>query len=213
MGYCTCGTQLVEGALFCHKCGRPTRELSVADEPQAEEQPVAVAVPAATAPIAAAPHVINFHNRLAVRTAMLMAMAVSMMLFMPFGGVVRMLASVFVLPAAGFGAVYLYHRKTGESLTAGSGARIGWLTGLFVFLITLVMLVFMVLALMSDEVRESVRQQVNAAGGDLNFEEFIAGIQSPRLFGALVVLFLFLTALPMVGGAVGATILKKDNPT
>lgn len=207
MGYCTCGTQLVDGALFCHKCGRPTRELSVAGEPQPVEQ-VAVAAPAVKA---AGRQEINFHNRLAVRTAMLMAMAVSMMLFMPFGGVVRMLASVLALPAAGFGAVYLYHRKTGESLTARSGARMGWLTGLFVFLITLVMLVFMVLALMNDEVRESVRQQVNAAGGELNFEEFIEGIQSPRLFGALVVLFLFLTALPMAGGAVGATVLRKDD--
>jgi len=211
MGYCTCGTQLVDGALFCHKCGRPTREIAAEDDAPQATPAVEAPAPVVPAPVAEVRHEINFHNRLAVRTAMLMAMAVSMMLFMPFGGVLRMLASVFVLPAAGFGAVYLYCKKTGASLTIGSGARMGWLTGLFVFLITLVMLVLMVVALMSDEVRESVRQQVNAAGGDLNFDEFIEGIQSPRLFGALVVLFLFLTALPVVGGVVGATVLKKDN--
>ena len=211
MGYCTCGTQLVDGALFCHKCGRPTRELTPEEDPPVAAPTLEVSTPSIATPVVEARHEINFRNRVAIRTALLMAMVVSMMLFMPFGGVLRMLASVFVLPAAGFGAVYLYQKKTGESLTIGNGARMGWLTGLFVFLITLVMLVLMVVALMSDEVRESVRQQVNAAGGDLNFEEFIEGIQSPRLFGGLVVLFLFLTALPLVGGAVGATILKKDK--
>lgn len=206
--YCSCGARLVEDALFCHKCGCPARDilnsLSPSSEPDAPP-PLLVAPPAP-----ASPRGINFHNRLAVRTAMLMAMLVAMMLFLPFGGMFRMFATVLVLPAAGFAAVYLYHRRTGESLTLAAGARMGWLTGLFVFLITLVMLVFMVLALMNEEIREQVRQQVSAAGAELDFDEFVANIHSPSLFGALLVLFFFLTALPTLGGVVGATILKKD---
>ena len=37
------------------------------------------------------------------------------------------------MPAAGFLAVYLYHRRTGQPLTTGAGARMGWITGAFLF--------------------------------------------------------------------------------
>ncbi|MCC6589442.1 MAG: zinc ribbon domain-containing protein [Bryobacterales bacterium] len=209
-GFCTCGTRLVEDALFCHRCGRPTRDLSARDEPAVETAPVEAAPAGPKPPPLPAVHEINFHNRMAVKTAMLMAMMVSMMLFMPFGGIVRTLASFLVLPAAGFGAVYLYHRRTGAFLSVGSGARMGWLTGLFIFLIALVMLSLMIIALTNDEIRESVRQQVYAAGAEINFDEFVANLQSPQLFGALFVLFLFFTALPMIGGALGAKVLERE---
>jgi hypothetical protein len=33
--------------------------------------------------------------------------------------------------AAGFLAVYLYSRRTGQTLSIRSGARMGWITGIF----------------------------------------------------------------------------------
>ena len=51
--YCSCGTRLVEDALFCHKCGKPTREIVPEEEPESEprveaaEEEVGAPAPAA----------------------------------------------------------------------------------------------------------------------------------------------------------------------
>ena len=46
------------------------------------------------------------------------------------------LAGVF----AGFLAVFLYRRRTGQRLSVASGARLGWICGIFGFVIVAVML-------------------------------------------------------------------------
>ena len=42
--FCTCGAQLPPDALFCHKCGKPQREI-LAPEPPSEEQAAAPPLP------------------------------------------------------------------------------------------------------------------------------------------------------------------------
>ena len=74
---------------------------------------------------------------------------------------IAVLMAVFPLPypfprlmfgflAAGFLAVFLYVRRTGQRLSLRSGARMGWITGIFSFTIFTVQLTAGVLA-MSDE--------------------------------------------------------------
>src|SRR2546430_653478 len=113
--FCTCGAQLVPDSLFCHKCGKPQREIA-AVEP---ELPVAVEpAPAAVAPLppAAAPK-IDFHNRIALKVALLMALLATMLSFLPY---LNMLA-------AGFFAVLMYRRRTGQFLNLESGVKLGWI--------------------------------------------------------------------------------------
>src|SRR6266496_4082891 len=102
-GTCTCGAPLPPDALFCHKCGKPQREIVVPE--------LDVAEPAAPPPMPArqmAP--VNFHNPAAMRIALLVAVSAT--------------ALGFVLPflnwlAAGFFAVFFYCRKTGYELNVG----------------------------------------------------------------------------------------------
>src|SRR5579862_9430291 len=62
---CTCGAVLVEGALFCHKCGKPQREIVEVETPAPPPGIVPPPVPTPTGPP------IGFHNGAAVRIGML----------------------------------------------------------------------------------------------------------------------------------------------
>ena len=67
---CTCGTYLVEDAMFCHKCGRPTREIPNLGGAAVVE----AAIPARATippPLPEGPPEIGFNNHVAVRTALL----------------------------------------------------------------------------------------------------------------------------------------------
>jgi len=69
--FCTCGAQLPPDALFCHKCGKPQRELVVPETHIPEHAEFALPLaPSAVNPEAAP---MNFHNRVAVRIALLVA--------------------------------------------------------------------------------------------------------------------------------------------
>lgn len=129
--YCTCGTRLVEDARFCHRCGRPTQELSAAPEtdftpPPLPETAVAASVPAVTPP---AQLPVSFSNPIALRVSMMMAMATLPAALLP--GVNGLIVVWWV--AAGGCAVLLYRRLTGASLSVGAGARLGSITGVLAF--------------------------------------------------------------------------------
>src|ERR1041384_379760 len=116
--FCSCGTQLVPDAVFCHKCGKPQKEIVVPEiqipEP-VQPNPQQTAAPPEPQPL-------NFHNRVAVRIATLVAVSATIL-------------SIGIQPfiswlAAGFVAVLFYKRKTGSLLNVGAGIRMGWITGL-----------------------------------------------------------------------------------
>src|SRR3974377_2027893 len=141
--YCTCGAQLPPDALFCHKCGKPQRELPsprAADVTEPETAPPARPLVREALPV-------NFRNRTAVQIALLVAVSSTVAFFiMPF------LNWVF----GGFFAVFFYRRRTGLLLNTGAGMRLGWITGVLAFALYIVPFALQ-LPRMSSLVQERLR--------------------------------------------------------
>jgi hypothetical protein len=212
--YCTCGAQLPPDARFCHKCGKPQYDYPGLYEETVE--PVGPLETAAPAPAAAVQPAIeiSFHNRLAVRIGFLAAL----MAVLPF----MLLLPVPFLPSlvaflTGFLAVFIYSRLTGQALSIRSGARMGWITGVFSFTFATAFFTITMVAISSqgkiaDFFREHQDQlhlrgdQLSAMTKLLDDPAGLAGL----IVVTLLMLFILLTALPMLGGALGAKVLEKE---
>lgn len=190
--FCTCGAQLPPDALFCHKCGKPQREI-VTPEIQA---PV---VPPPAAPRPEAPP-LSFHNRVAVRIALLVALSATALFFLPY-------VNWF---AAGFFAVLLYRRRTGFLLNMESGVRLGWITGLLMFAMLVVLFVVSMFAIRALGGVAVVQAQFKTAFDPKVLEALKALENAPEMAGQLVVMFFFVTCLSMAGGALGARIVGRS---
>ena len=203
--FCTCGAQLPEDAVFCHKCGKPQREIA-AVEPEPPPQPVwqAPALDAAgVLPPQVPPHeppAVNFRNPVAWRVAVLVSLAASAFFFLPY---VNWLA-------AGYFAVFLYRRKTGTAVNVIAGVRIGWMTGLLMFAILAVFFAGFILMYNADGMREMFQAQF---GRDPRMQQMLTMIQSvPDVLGTLLTIFLCTTFLSMAGGALGAKLVGSASP-
>jgi hypothetical protein len=207
--FCTCGVQLPPDARFCHKCGKPQYDYPGLVEETAAPPPLP-SVPAAVLP----PPEISFHNRLAVRIGFFVAL----ILFIPF----MFLFPIPFVPSliaflAGFFAVYSYCRRTGHSLSIRSGARMGWITGIFTFSIVAV---FIALSMAAASTQGPIVDRVREYQGPFHLKSdqidvVVKVLQDPASFAAaiasaLLMLFVILTALPMLGGALGAKVLAKE---
>jgi hypothetical protein len=198
--YCTCGAQLPPDAVFCHKCGKPQRDIvPVEPEPLVQQQaPVDLGI------IAPQPEPIpmNFRNPIAVRIAALVAVGATALFFIPY---INWLA-------AGYFAVFLYKRKTGARLNLGAGVKIGWMTGLLTFAILAVFFSAFVVLLNSDGMREIFQAQIRNSP-DPRIQQVLSMVQSvPEVLGMLANFFIFTTCLSMAGGALGAKLLGPTNP-
>jgi hypothetical protein len=189
--FCTCGAQLPPDALFCHKCGKPQRELV---------EPEIVASPPPPNPVEAPPAArlqpppLNFHNPVAIRISLSVAIVATMLFFLPY----------LNWMGAGFFAVFLYRRRTGALLNMESGVRMGWMTGILMFgmmalLLTISMLIFQAaggIAVVQSELKNAM---------DPRMVEALKLLQSgPAVARLLIQLFVFQTLLSMAGGALGA---------
>ena len=144
--YCSCGTQLVEGARFCHRCGATQGELFAPEEPMEEAAP-AVRPPEPPALPQVVLSEISFHNKAAVAVAMLVALLYWLVTFLPLPPLIQVPLLFIDLLAGGFFAVWFYARRTGQTLTIRNGAHLGWLTGIFCFAIGAVVAAINMLAL------------------------------------------------------------------
>jgi hypothetical protein len=201
--FCTCGAQLPEDARFCHKCGKPQREEPVLVEETPAAEPVAPPALPPAAPEAAA---ISLRNGTAVRAALPAgALAFALLAVMgPFG----LLAFV----GAGMLAVYLYRRWTGERLSVMNGARLGWIAGIFIFVISTLLVTLSIVALSEPEVLQQAREQMarRSSLSEADINQMLDQLRTaPGIVATLAVLFLSSTLLPAFGGAIGAKLLDR----
>jgi hypothetical protein len=203
--YCTCGAQLPPDALFCHKCGKPQREILT---PQIEANTYPTAAAEIPPPPRQQPLPLNFHNPIAVRIALVAAVSATMVgILLPF---VSWLA-------AGFFAVYLYCRKTGFRLDVAAGVKIGWITGLILYGFSAVVFTVEQLpdALSGHLGKTMLDQMKNSAFQDpAMVQQMTKLVQSEPGMVILVllgVLFVFVTCLSMAGGALGAKLVGSPK--
>jgi hypothetical protein len=201
-------------ARFCHKCGKPQVELL---ETELETEPVLPPAPVMAAPAAAAvPAEINFHNPIAVRTAMVTGMLATLLSSLPLPP--PLLWPILALMIAGALAVFLYMKRTGTRLSVRAGARMGWLTGIFAFAMIAVLFTMLMVFIANNGgfsafYRESMKGMVT---NSVELERALRDLESPGtlagvLMATLAALFFLFTTFPMLGGALGAKLLARDD--
>jgi hypothetical protein len=196
--FCSCGAQLPPDSLFCNKCGKPQREV-VAPEPEAESE--AAVIPPPVAPVAAAPPPLNFHNLVAIKIAFMMAVLATLLSFLPY---VNWLA-------AGFFAALMYRRRTGYLMNLESGLRLGWMTGMLMFVIIMVIFTASMALISAAGGLSALPAEVKAAV-DPRVQEMFKTLQSfPAVAQFLVMLFVFITLFSMAGGALGAKLSSRSR--
>jgi hypothetical protein len=201
---------LPEDARFCHKCGKPQRE-----EPEMEAlQRQLVTEPAADTPpqpaVANSVATIGFRNPIAVRAALVASALATLAGLLPLPGLFHSLWQLLTITAAGFAAVYLYQRRTGAYLSIRGGLQIGWMTGLFCFVVTIVMLTLLLAVVAS--LGESGLKQLTAESGRPEIAEAFSGMLTnpAMLIFALAGAFFLMTILASAGGALGSKVLDKE---
>lgn len=206
--FCTCGAELPPDSRFCHKCGKPQRE----ELPEPVEAALPVAAPPPAVPVAGR---IDFHNPVAIRVAFLAASLVWLLDLVPF----LSYGVLLWLLGGGFLSVFLYRRRTGQKLNVRSGVRMGWLTGIFAFVIGTV---FYTLAIISISMRAGglpafYRQSLSNFGMPSDsVQQALELLQTPGgiatfIVSMLVLLFVVFTLFPVLGGALGARMLSKER--
>ena len=211
--FCSCGAKLPPDARFCHKCAKPVYDEPL-EEAAPEEHVVTIAPPVLTPPLKPE---INFHNSAAVRVCFLAAGISSLLITLPLPAFLAMGWLLLWLLASGFLAVWLYRRRTGEEITVRGGMRMGWITGVFCFVIATLFFTISVLTISNKGGLASFyREQFSARGPlDANVEQFLQILQDPSGLATVILLslffvFIFFTLLPTIGGALGAKVLEKD---
>ena len=179
------------------------------EEPEPEPPPPVILEPQ---PALLAPD-IGFHNRQAVRIGFVAAVGAVMISLFPIPWPLVRLPLAFV--AAGFLAVYLYSRRTGQKLSIRSGARMGWITGIFSFLLVSVLFTITVIAVSQQgDFMDQLRAQLPPNDARLDMIQQV--LNNPMMIAVGVVIYLMLffvvfTALPIIGGALGAKVLAKES--
>src|ERR1017187_7668104 len=180
--FCSCGAELPPDALFCHKGGKPQRELPEV----AAEAPAIIVLPAPEPQPAPMP--LDFRNPLALKIALLVAMGATALFFLPY---VNWLA-------AGYFAVFLYRRRTGYAINVGAGVRLGWITGLFTFPLAAVFYAAVFYVIKGASALPQFRAEPH-------FQELMGLLKNWSDIAVLLLqLFILTTCLSMAGGALAA---------
>ncbi len=207
---CTCGAQLPPDARFCHKCGKPQREETAFVEEPAIEAPS----PKPSEDVAGppAPPEIGFRNSVAVRVSLLAGSFAFLGMTLPFPALLRMI----LLLGAGAFAVFLYRRRSGYPVEIRGGARMGWITGLFCFVMFTVLFTisFAALAVIMRDggMVAHIKEQLGSMGmSEANVQQALEVFQNPAQFVSMLLwVFLTSTFVPALGGALGAKLLGKN---
>ncbi len=133
------------------------------------------------------------------------------------GSLIALLAIALLLPpllplvlcGAGFVAALLYNGQSAQPLTPAGGARLGWMTGLWMFLVVAIMCAFAAVAVSNPEMWEQAKSMSAQLGqasklSALTPHEFLV-----QVIVEIPVCFFLLTLLPGLGGMLGAKLLRK----
>ncbi len=157
---------------------------------------------------------VAFGNPIALRVALLCASLTALLNFIPL---VSFGCCLWVL-GGGFLSAVLYARRTGLALSVGDGARLGWITGLLTFVISLALTALnFLIARSTMNFREVLRQSIEKmpAAQDQMTRQVTDFLTSPAglaifLLSYIVVGFIVIAALAIAGGALGAKVMEKD---
>jgi len=208
---CTCGAELPPNALFCHLCGRPQRE-----EPASREHDESTALGAEESH-AEQPRKdvrgISFGNPDVIRAAYPIAVVAAVLGSLP----ALSLFCFLWYPAAGFASVYLYRRRTGIYLTPSEGAKMGAIAGLLVFAISLLVLTVGFVFGGGADFTAALREVVEQSDYPEELQRSVLRmIENPMMIGLILMIGLFIRFLAtagftMLGGALGAKVLEKED--
>ena len=113
--------------------------------------------------------------------------------------------------------MYLFSRRTGQSLSVRNGARMGWIAGILSFVIAAVLLTLFAVALANTPGGiEQLREQLSArAVSSEDVERALAILGNPKdralfFIQFLAFWFMFSSVFCAAGGALGAKVLAKD---
>jgi hypothetical protein len=120
--------------------------------------------------------------------------------------------AILWLIVAGFLAVFLYRLRTGQRLSTLSGARLGWICGIFVFLIVAIMIGIIALVLNDPEGLAKMKEQLSEMKQPAaTIDQLLDAFRHPgQVFAELLQYFVLFTVLSAFGGAVGAKLLNRD---
>lgn len=129
---------------------------------------------------------------------------------MGFVSLLSPLLAPIVLCAAGFLAVVIYRSQSSEPVSTAAGARLGWMTGLWLFLVVLVCLAVVAIYISSPSGRDVLRTAPIAMAN----AEVAKMLSDPHEFLSSVPLgivqaFLVITLLPGLGGMLGAKVSAR----
>ena len=165
------------------------------------------------------PTEISFSNGPAVRVGFIVA-ALSMAILVPlanFGGLTLMGIILPTLFAGGL-SVWFYQRRTGIPLTVVAGARMGWITGVFIFALFLVLFTVSIIpALESGELQKIQEAALKGNLSESDMGKLKEIFENPVLLAVSILMFMGIyfvgaTTLSSLGGMLGAKLLRR-NPS
>lgn len=156
---------------------------------------------------------ISFRNRTAVRIGFVMALLAIIALMIPGPVLFQILRFFGVFFLAGLLGTFWYVRRTGQRLSMRGGARLGWITGIFSFVLFMIMFTLLIVAVTTPGGAAAFR--TGPGMNDPNVQQALKALSDPAtavtgIVATLIMMFILLTTLPMLGGAVGAKLAAKD---
>lgn len=157
---------------------------------------------------------VSFSNTVALKIAFLVAMMTILVRFLVGMGGPADIFYLVALGVAGAYSVFLYKRRTGIGLSILNGARLGWFTGFFGFLIFALIFAFAALVLTDPAMISELKSQAKSSGvPEEAITQLLEILKSPvKLAATLALTFIMFTLAPTCGGALTARLLR-GRPT
>jgi hypothetical protein len=138
-----------------------------------------------------------------------LAVAAGALLGIAIAALLSPLLAPLVLCAAGVIAAMLYKDQSVEPLSPAAGARLGWMTGLWLFIVVVICLTIVGLSLVSPGGRELLKSvPANAEVAKMldNPHDFLVNLPI-----GIIQTFLMVTLLPGLGGMLGAKLVTRGR--